>query len=104
MFNVNASVLISGKLGLARTFWGYGFLGQFIWLMIFLLTQAVDKSGLLTMLTFLAFSAYYIMVYIGIWNSAGIYKGNPIYSTLARFIVVMSSLSVLMAIVIAIKT
>ncbi|MBT8587841.1 hypothetical protein G6675_06095 [Polynucleobacter paneuropaeus] len=84
-----------GKIGLAKAYWVYSVLVGFI---LSLVSSLLFKSSQLDLLgsTFLVFiffafaSIYGMVVAVGVWNSATLYKGNFIWAILAKVHTVIS--------------
>ena len=73
-----------GEGGLARTYWGWGFLGS----IVLGASLSLFPPGSPIALLALAFAiAYLVWVYVGIWRSASQYKGPAVWAALAKFVV-----------------
>lgn len=96
---------VAGKFGLAKTYWVYGVLAGFVWAAAAAAISRTDGTYTANEVALTYLDAlknlmflYYFFVYIGIWNAANKYKGNPIWATLAKFVVVLVAVpSVIMA-------
>lgn len=73
--------LWTGHAGLARTYWGWGILGGFLWgIAISFLTP----GSLPAVLVMLAFTAYFTLVSTGTWRAATLYQGKAVWARLAK--------------------
>ncbi len=93
------SDLTSGNYSLPMTYWVYGVLGGFVWAVaissiVGALSSQVGAESLRSILQvlYLMMLGYFAAVYIGIWKSADKYEGNKIWSVLAKFIVIVTSI------------
>jgi hypothetical protein len=80
-FGWHLARLWKGDKGLAKTYWGYGFLGGLLWGIP--LSLVVPGSGL-AMTVVALFVIFLIVVNVGTWRSASQYKGPKIWSVLAK--------------------
>ena len=76
--------LWNGQEGLAKTYWMWGVVAFIPW---GLALSAVTPGSTLAVLLFLAFVVYYVIVHVGIWRAANIYKGAKLWSILAKIAV-----------------
>ena len=81
-------------MGLETTYWVYGVLAGFIWAAAGValgISDGTDRETALKLVGVLKSSmlVYYGFVFVGIWNAANKYKGNPVWATLAKFVVVL---------------
>lgn len=73
--------LWNGRAGLARTYWGWGILGGFLWgIAISFLTP----GSIPAILVMLVFAAYFTLVSTGTWRAATLYRGNAAWARLAK--------------------
>ena len=100
--------LFRGDVSLAATYWLFGVLGSAPFHIAFKLYEynyaeitVTGASKLLTAIWLLSIISisYGTFILIAIWRSAGKYKGRGIWSTLARFVVVMNTLALIASIV-----
>jgi len=92
---------MNGDFGLAKTFWLYGFIPNFILGKIesyFLFKHYWEVCLIL----FFIHIAYYFFVGIGIWRAAGKYKGRKIWAIFARISVILSFLSLIATVVLVV--
>ncbi|MFT3815263.1 MAG: hypothetical protein QM740_18105 [Acidovorax sp.] len=75
-----------GKVGLARTYWGWGVLGILLWSVALSVVVPRSESGILLVI---AWTAYFFVVNTGIWRAAGQYAGPKGWAILARIAAVM---------------
>lgn len=83
----------TGNRGLAFTYWVYGVLGGIVWAVVIFALNIGPDSGFLTFLLSLM-TAYYCVVYVGIWQAATKYSGNKIWAVLAKFVVIVTALPI----------
>lgn len=95
------SELTEGNYSLAMTYWVYGVLGGFVWsVAIISIIQALssewsqDSIAILSSVLYLAMSAYFCAVYVGIWKSSDKYEGNRVWAILAKFVVVITAIPI----------
>ena len=81
VFNYVVDRLWSGRVSLAKIYWGYFVVGGLLWTAV--LAFIVPGSSLAVAFGVL-FCAYYVLVSIGIWRSAEKYKGPVIWAGLAK--------------------
>ena len=82
----NQDSFFSGGLGLAKTYWIFGFIGTFI---IKMIMTAMIINGASVALFILLGLGYSIPVWIAIWNSATKYNGFKLWSILAKVAVIL---------------
>lgn len=89
-----------GEQSLAMTYWVFGVLGGLVFRVIFEVLDrhvfhisAMKGGEALYLLALLLFFVYFIIVYVGIWRSAGRYEGPGAWTVLARVLVVLGTLS-----------
>lgn len=88
-----------GDAGLAMSYWIYGVVAGFIWGIALRILNPVPGSSIAKL--FLAcMAAYFIVVYVGIWRAASKYQGNKVWSSLARFVVVLGALVTVVPVVV----
>ncbi|QNN55706.1 hypothetical protein H9K76_13815 [Diaphorobacter ruginosibacter] len=80
------STVWAGRAGLAKTYWGYGFLGSLIWALA--LVSATPGSAL-AMFAGIGLCVYSIAVNVGTLRAAGIYTGPTVWSMLAKVVAVL---------------
>jgi hypothetical protein len=89
--------LIGGELGLATTYWVYGVLAGFIWAAAMAAARPEnfwhEEDDLQKSIRY-SFIGYYILIYIAIWNAASKYTGSKVWSILAKFLVVLTCVTV----------
>lgn len=87
--------LKDGDFGLAKTYWLFGVLGNFlISLPLNLLT------GLVPIAVYSLFSlAYGVTVLLGIWNAANRYTGFKLWAILAKLAAILGFLFVILSII-----
>jgi len=85
----NQNSFLGGGLGLAKTYWIFGFIGSFI---IKMIMTAMIMNGASVAFIILLGLGYSIPVWIAIWNSATQYKGLKLWSILAKIAVVFGVL------------
>lgn len=95
------SELTEGNYSLAMTYWVYGVLGGIVWsTAIISIIQALssewskDSIAMLSSALYLAMSAYFCAVYVGIWKSSDKYEGNKVWAILAKFVVVITAIPI----------
>lgn len=88
--------LLSGRVGLAMTYWVYGVLGGLVWGVGIGSLDLEPGGGSIKFVSYLLYF-YYLFIYIGIWNAASIYRGNKIWAILAKFIVVITAVPVVIS-------
>lgn len=74
----------SGRMGLCKTYWVYGFLVSFIWGVIL---KFVTPGSALAVALVLALVIYLVVINVGIWRAADRYTGYAIWAILAKFAV-----------------
>jgi hypothetical protein len=72
-----------GDVPLRITYWVYGVLTNFVWLVFIAFATAANSPSLLLLLVALSLT-YYVFIVVAIWRSAGRYAGNRIWGDLAR--------------------
>ena len=82
--------LISGEYGLAKTYWVYGFLVSFV---IGILVRMMAPN-LIAVIMFIMYLPYQMIVLIGVWRAASLYKGWAIWSYLAYIAAILSWLMI----------
>lgn len=80
--------LWNGNLGLAMTYWVYGVLGGIVW-GVAITALAPEPETKLIKLVWFAFAAYYLVVYVGVWQAANKFVGSKVWAILAKFAVVV---------------
>lgn len=73
--------LWNGRAGLARTYWGWGILGGFLWGIAISFVTPGSPPAIIVML---AFAAYFTLVSTGTWRAATQYQGNAAWARLAK--------------------
>jgi len=92
--------LVSGDLGLSKTFWIYGFaIGLIFNMLSGIVFFTISIKSYIAMMVL--YNAYIISVLIGIWKASNKYNGKKIWSILAKTYIVINIL-VLLTIVISI--
>ena len=88
-----AQALWTGALPLQRAFWDYAMLGGFfVNLAASVGSMALLVAGfpaVLTLAVHLAPLPYNVLVLVGVWRSAALYPGPPIWASLARAAIVI---------------
>lgn len=79
-----------GDVPLVVAFWGFGFFGTMLlsisWIAVF-----SDFDGFLVRSVFIVIAtAYQVLVSVGVWRSSRKYRGNKLYSTIAKVTVFVS--------------
>ena len=82
--------LISGEYGLAKTYWVYGFLVSFV---IGMLVR-IMAPNLIAVIMFILHLPYQMIVLIGVWRAATLYKGWSVWSYLAYIAVILTWLMI----------
>jgi len=85
------SKLVNGDIGLAKTYWLYGFV---VGLIINVLTRIIPSLGALAVILAVAIP-YQIMVLLGVWRAADKYQGRKAWAILAKIATVLGWLGVL---------
>lgn len=80
---------LNGGLGLAKTYWLFGFLGAFI---IKVIMNMMVMSGVSASFILIVGLGYSIPIWIAVWNSATKYNGFKLWSILAKVAVVLGVL------------
>jgi hypothetical protein len=100
------SELTKGNYSLAMTYWVYGVLAGFVWSVAILsIVQTLDsewsQDSIKTLYKFLyvAMTAYFCAVYVGIWKSADKFKGNKVWSVLAKFVVIITAIPIVINVI-----
>lgn len=70
-----------GEEGLARTYWGWSFLGGILWGVAINLLPPGNPLGIPVLLAFLV---YIVIVSVGIWRAATKYQGPRVWAVLAK--------------------
>ena len=83
-----------GKAGLAKTYWGWGFLGGIPWSIALALAPAGSAIAILLVVAALA---YCILVNVGVWRAATAYAGPPTWAMLAKVVAALGVFFVLVA-------
>lgn len=77
----------NGRSGLAKTYWLWGILSGIPWgIALSLITPGSNPA----ILAVLAFVAYYVIVYVGIWRAASEYEGAKAWAILAKIAVIIT--------------
>ena len=99
--------LIAGEYGLAKTFWVFGIIPDFIMLpMIWVIENLLKHNHDIPPFLFLAPVAYLIyrsFVFIGTWRAATLYSGPTLWKYLSRAHVILGALNALGAVVVISK-
>ncbi|MFD2297773.1 hypothetical protein QRO11_15305 [Paracidovorax citrulli] len=74
----------TGRAGLAKTYWGYGFLGGLIWGVVL---SMMPQGAPISTVAVLLFVAFLVLVNVGTWRAAALYLGNPLWAVLAKIAV-----------------
>ena len=74
----------TGRAGLARTYWLYGVAASFVW---GIALSMVTPGSPVAMAAVSALLAYFVIVNVGIWRSAGQYEGPKVWAVLAKMAV-----------------
>ena len=82
--------LANGDFGLAKTYWLYGVLLSVV---VNILSSAISSTETLVIIV-LALAAYSVPLYMGIWKAANKYKGQKIWSILAKIATVLGVIMV----------
>lgn len=85
------SQVVNGDFGLATTYWVYGFLAAILWA-VAIAAISPEPGSTLFKAVFFILAAYYIIVYIGIWNAASKYNGRKVWAIFAKFQVLMAAI------------
>ncbi|MBG0789473.1 MAG: hypothetical protein H0S80_03130 [Desulfovibrionaceae bacterium] len=92
-----------GEIGLARTFWIYGFAVGFCLRLIPLLLVGLlgpNPAFVLALMVYALFLiAYQVFIAVAIWRSAGRYQGNRAWAFLAKAMVVLGILQTVLSLV-----
>jgi hypothetical protein len=81
-----------GEYSLPVTYWVYGQLGSFVWVVLIVLVGRATHSAAIVSAFNLANVGYYVIVVVGIWRSSARYEGNPVWADLARVAIALSIL------------
>lgn len=77
--------LSKGEFGLAKTYWLYGVLVGFV---VGLALKPITSIGLMTIIM-LFYTAYQVLVAMGVWRAANGYEGKKSWAVLAKIAVVL---------------
>lgn len=88
-----------GDSGLAVTYWFYGVIGSALFGIPFSLVTPGSGPAIITVLLF---SAYFILVSVGIWRAAGKYQGPKIWTFFPKLSVALPAAAVVIGIAVAI--
>ena len=83
--------LVTGEVGLPKTYWVYGVLGPIVWAVTVTAIDPDRYDGSMNLWLF-AFAVYMSVVWLGIWKAAIKYKGPSIWAVLAKFAVLISAI------------
>lgn len=83
----------AGQAGLAKTYWGYGFLGGLIWAVVLSL---LPQGAPISIVALFLFVAFLVLVNVGTWRAASLYAGHRLWAMLAK--IAVASLPVFMLI------
>lgn len=93
--------LWNGQLPLAQAFWLYavlyGFLANLFSAIATLAALSAGASAVLAAAIHFLPLPYNIVSGIGVWRSAGRYRGNPVWATLARLVAVIWAVTLTLA-------
>jgi hypothetical protein len=82
-----------GNIELPRAFWDYaiiyGSLANLFATIVALAMLASNLSGLIALAVFLLPVPYNIVAAVGVWRSAELYRGPPVWANLARIAVIV---------------
>ena len=87
--------LSNGDFGLAKTYWLYGVV---VGIAFRVLTTIIPSPVIVAILS-VAWIAYAIFLYMGIWKAASKYTGEKIWAVLAQIMVVLGALFLLFTLV-----
>jgi len=87
--------LSNGDFGLAKTYWLYGVVVG----IAFRVLTAIIPSPVLVAILSVAWIAYAVFLYMGIWKAASKYTGEKIWAVLAQIMVVLGALFLLFTLV-----
>jgi len=87
--------LSNGDFGLAKTYWLYGVV---VGIAFRLLTTIIPSPVIVAILS-VAWIAYAVFLYMGIWKAAGRYTGERIWAVLAKIMVILGALFLLFTLV-----
>lgn len=87
--------LWTGRMGLFKTYWGFGVLAGIIWgIPLGLVNSNTSTAISLVLICFI----YFFVVNVGIWRAAGMYTGPAIWAILARGAVLLPIAGIVAAI------
>ena len=89
--------LANGDFGLAKTYWLYGVAVSIIVNLIFkTITKTITSAEFLAILL-LWYTAYEILVLMGIWRATNKYRGLKVWAVLAKIAVVLGALTLVLS-------
>ena len=72
-----------GYVPLPITYWVWGVIANFAWVIVAALAVATDLLALMLLVLLLQL-AYYVFISVAIWRSSGRYRGKRVWAELAR--------------------
>lgn len=93
------SDLLSGRFGLARTYWLWGVLSGIPWGIVLSLVTPGSTPAILAVL---ALVVYYVIVHVGIWRAASQYQGAKVWAILAKIAVLITPVCLVLGTILAV--
>ncbi|MFT6909603.1 MAG: hypothetical protein ACJAS1_006326 [Oleiphilaceae bacterium] len=93
------SNLAQGNFSLPMTYWVLGVLASFVWAVAFVSIKNFfdfDTNNEAVKFLYFLMIAYLVVVYMGIWNSAGKYTGPKVWQIMGKFIVVITAIPIIL--------